>query len=308
MLFGRDTPLLFEDVPPTDDNYDELLPRRIERLRTLAAEAHLDAVNVPDVHVNEATVDGYCTALRVTQPRRYASDIHRATGIRTVLNVVVPYYSTDELEKELLGASRGGIHDVVLVGGAGKGKYVGPRIPDANAFARRLDYRPHVTPNIGNIAVPTRRDAVPDEPQRILQKVRTGASYLTSQIVYEAESTVRLLAELDRLFAREHEKPPLYFIGVAPVTSERDVKFLQWLGVKIPPQTENEILSSDEPSTASMAHALGICDTIQTEVRERGIRVPLGVLVEYASYHSFDAAAELAQQLDIKRRERVLLA
>jgi hypothetical protein len=79
------------------------------------------------------------------------------------------------------------------------------------------------------------------------------------------------------------------------------MKFIKWLGVRVPPDAEETILSAEKPVQASVDL---LCDLLQTILAETaGVGVPLGISCESVSIYK----AEIDGVHDLFRRLQGIL-
>jgi hypothetical protein len=83
----------------------------------------------------------------------------------------------------------------------------------------------------------------------------------------------------------------------APVSRAKTIQFIQWLGVKVPPDAEKTILEAEKPVDASVELCCDILRTILSECV--GVGVPLGISCESISIYKaeIDGVHELFKKL-----------
>ena len=157
---------------------------------------------------------------------------------------------------------------------------------------------------VGGVAIAERHTAERSEAARLLAKGIEGCSYFISQTVYHADASVRLLADYARDCRGAGVKPRRVVLSFAPVGREKTMKFLEWLGVRIPPETARAILGAAHP----LARSIGVCRDNLLRILEQPYarEIPLGVSVESVSINKdeIDASIDLfhALQETIARR------
>ena len=182
---------------------------------------------------------------------------------------------------------------VVLVGGASRYiPYPGPSVADANRVCRPLLAR--VGGRVGNIAIPQRTG----EPHRMLSKTRVGASFFTTQIVFDAAQTIDMVRQYDLLCRQAAIPPATVLVSFAPLADEQDIEFIRWLGADIPDAVEEELLEGEDSEILrrSARRALDVWERILRAARTDGIEAPLGVNVEQVSARHLDAAGHLLKE------------
>jgi 5,10-methylenetetrahydrofolate reductase len=282
-------PLLFEPVPPSA----RAAPARaeaaaVEIARIVQELPRVDAVDIPEL-VDE-NHDGR-PYYRSGDTRTFARRLWDATGRPVLVNKVVAHLPSKEaVEAWGRETVERGISHVVLVGGSSRYiPYPGPTVVEADRIVAPL-----LAPAggvLGNIAIPQRTG----EAHRMLQKTRAGARFFTTQIVFDAESVLRMVREYDRLCRQGGSPPSPVLMSVAPVGDEGDAEFVRWLGADIPEAAERAILEGDDAlaGARSIERALSVYRDVRDGVRTEGIEVSLGVNVEQISPRHLGTAAEM---------------
>ena len=285
-------PLFFEPVPPSARTPPARVTERIDALVRLVEKVpRLDALDVPElVDENHEGKPHY----RSGDIRPFARALKERTGREAVVNKVVAYLgSFAELEGWVSGAVAQGLHYVVFVGGASRYiPYPGPSVADANRACRSL--LAPVGGRVGNIAIPQRTG----EPHRMLSKTRVGASFFTTQIVFDAAQTVEMVHQYALLCRQAAIPPATVLVSFAPLADEQDVEFIRWLGADIPEAVEGDLLEGEDSQILrrSERRALDVWEGILRAARTEGIEVPLGVNVEQVSTRHLDAAGHLLRE------------
>lgn len=301
--------VLFGLLPPRVG--DHALRKGIRKLEKLLSNVHVDAVNVPEVRAESSRGIRPVQRLSKIEPRAFASVVE-TIGVSTVLNRCVVY---DEEEvfcswlKETVATY--GQRNLVLVGGeTSKTSYPGPSVLRAAELVKRMSDRglPGLELSVGGIVIPSRRKFIllADEPARMVEKTRHGVDYFISQVLYEAESVKRLLADYCDLSTRFGIEPRRIILSFAPMQNAEDAAFLKWLGVVIPPEVELYLL---EDGNKTLERSMAVAESVLVEVLdfvvEQDLEVPLGIDVEQLRWHSFDVAVELLRHLSSKYRSKI---
>ena len=285
-------PLFFEPVPPPARTPSARIAERIDALVRLVDEVPgVDALNIPElVDENHEGKPHY----RSGDIRPFARALKERTGREAIVNKVVAHLgSLAELEGWVTGAVAGGLRHVVFVGGASRYiPYPGPSVADANRACRPL--LAPVGGRVGNIAIPQRTG----EPHRMLSKTRVGASFFTTQIVFDAAQTVEMVRQYDLLCRQAVIPPATVLVSFAPLADEQDIEFIRWLGADIPEAVEEDLLGGEGSLILrrSERRALDVWQEIRRAARAEGIEVPVGVNVEQVSTRHLDAAGHLLKE------------
>ncbi|MFY9717259.1 MAG: hypothetical protein WAK40_04925 [Thermoplasmata archaeon] len=285
-------PLLFEPVPPSARAGGDEAEAYLRSVATLL-ETHprVDAFVVPElVYENHHGEPRY----RSGDVRRFASQVARASGCEAILNRVVAHSrSMPDLEEWCRTAIAAGIRNVMFIGGTSRYiPYPGPSVVEANAGALPLIHEHGGL--IGNVVIPHR----PDEGYRMLTKTRTGASFFTTQIVFDPEPIASLIDEYGRLCRAYGVVPASVILSVAPVADEGDLEFVRWLGAEIPEKLEHALVSGG--GSGSIAAAVETWRAVADACAHSEVSVPLGVNVEVVSPRHFETAVELLNAFEME--------
>jgi 5,10-methylenetetrahydrofolate reductase len=262
---------------------------RVEELcQLILSIPRIDAIDVPEL-VDE-NHDGR-PYYRSGDVRAFAQKLGERTGRDVIINKVVAHvHSTEALTGWLRETVERGIHHAVLVGGSSRYiPYPGPAVTEANRLC--VGILKEVNGSLGNIAIPQRIG----EAHRMLSKTRAGASFFTTQIVFDADAMSRLLVDYERLCQQAGLSPATVLISVAPIADEGDAEFVRWLGADFPEAAEQWILNSDESgaSARSVQNALSVWGRVTQGAAEAKLTLPVGVNVEQLSPRHLSSAGEM---------------
>ncbi len=164
---------------------------------------------------------------------------------------------------------------------------------DSGDLVKPTNYR------VGNISIPTRRRSDFDEPDRMVRKVQSGADFFTTQIVMEMRSPVRLLKDFSVLLHRKEAAVPTIFWSFTPISEQKDVDFLRWLGVKIPDEVADRILSAGDPVSESIDWALSIWEEIRKVTEELPLSASPGINISVMGMRNFNNGIRMAEALSM---------
>ncbi len=140
---------------------------------------------------------------------------------------------------------------------------------------------------------------VAHEADRIRRKNDAGVVFFTTQILFDSNDIVGLVQRLNGLGAR-------IFLSFAPVSHPRDLEFLRWLGVDIPPDLDRFLLVGERPGESSPAAAetclersLDLAQRILMDVFDNlpPDPPPLGLNIEHINRRNFPAAVQMLERL-----------
>jgi hypothetical protein len=214
-------PVVFYEVIPPRIGIDGELEDRLELVRDVAGR--VDAINIPEIREESRNGPRAKPLPLRMQPREFARAITSSTRVETVVNRVTVHETAAEQRQWLCDTHRGfGIRELILVGGESEQEeYPGPGVAETASLVAEegLAYL------LGGITIPHR----PQEESRVRNKARRGLQFFTTQVLLDSRDIVRLIRGLDGLEAR-------ILLSFTPVSDPRDLAFLEWLGVEIPPK------------------------------------------------------------------------
>ena len=294
----RASPLFFEPVPPPARTSAQRVEERTAAVvRVVASVPRLDALDIPElVDENHEGQPHY----RSADPRAYARELAERTSREVILNKVVAHLpDVPALETWAHETVKAGIRHVVLVGGSSRYiPYPGPPVAEADRHCRPIFGA--VEGSVGNIAIPQRNG----EAHRMLAKTRAGASFFTTQLLFDAEAVRKVLRQYDLLCRQASIPPAALLLSVAPIADDEDAEFVRWLGADLPDSAERAILGGEESDATrrSVEIALSVWEDVARTVRAERLTVPVGVNVEQISVRHLEVAgtllAEFARRID----------
>ena len=301
------TPMLFETIPPRRDASPEKVNAWRDRIVTAVKSLPVTAVNIPEVRDESREGERTYTYVKRMKPREFGACLREALPetVDLVINRVVVYRTMEQQKDWLENSYRDwGIRNLILVGGeSNRIDYPGPSVAAAAKLVTQ-EVNAHLPADeqwfCGAITIPSRRrsDATRDEPARLIAKAEAGIEFFTSQVIYEADSTCRLLGDYSKLCQETGAAPKRIFIAMAPILQAKHLEFVRWLGVEIPPGIEGELLA-DESQVGEKS--LAICERHFQQIRDfneqLSLPIPLGLNVSPLIRSGFDLGVELASRL-----------
>ncbi len=282
-------PLFFAPVVPSARSPAHRIAERVDEVvRAIERLDRVDAIFVPElIEENHEGRPRY----RTSDPGEFALHVTARTGHSAVVAKVVAHFEGDAAIDDWARACvRAGIVNTVLVGGSSRFvPYPGPAVVEAD---RRVAPVFRAAGGlVGNVAIPQRRG----EAERMLMKTRAGASFLTTQLLFEADATARTVAGYGQLCRESGVAPATLVASFAPVGDEDDLDFARWLGAFVPDEVERALLEDDQGfSRRSVDLALTVWKSIVRATSGSG--VPLGVNVEQVSARHLETARELIRR------------
>jgi len=286
-------PVFFEPVPPSlrtrPDRVDAYFHELATRLQSVDL---LDAIDVPELIDENHDGRPY---YRTADPREIGRQLAELVQRPVVVNKVVAHLPSQAALVEWVQQTlAGGIRHVVLVGGSSRYiPYPGPQVIEADRACSGI-LRAQGG-HVGNIAIPQRQG----EAHRMLAKTRAGASFFTTQILFDSESLRRTLREYDALCQKSGVPPAAVLLSFAPLSDETDAEFVRWLGADIPEAAERWILNGEESSAGDRAiqHARRVWTDTRAGADADGLSLALGINVEQLTQRHLEVALRMLSEL-----------
>jgi hypothetical protein len=305
--------LSLELNPPERDDLEEQSAIHRDHLEKLFDTVpEVGGINLPEIQEEEQKGDRGDRKSSFTErlsPREYTQSLRDQFSREYIINRVVVQLPPEEQEDWLLETYHEyDIQSIVLVGGESSDiDYPGPSVPDGNRLisdhlneGQRRYGDGSIDPTdfaVGNICISTRRREDFDEPERMAHKIESGCDFFTSQIIAETDSPADLLRDLDLSLRQENLEAPVILWSLTPINSEKDVRFLRWLGVRIPDEVEEHILGSSEPLETSLDYFENLWHEL-LEVEDQLDRdIPMGINLSPVAIRNLDPCVRLADRL-----------
>ena len=287
--------LLYGTTPPRAGSADAAVEAAADKLAARLRALPIDGVVVYDIQdeSGRVAVPRPFAFTGTVDPRSYAALLAARTGKPAITYKCVGTLDEPAWQAWLDEAAHKQVEFLSIVGRPTSGI----RYPLPLSKAIRLATAHPAGFTVGGVAIAERHTAARSEAARLLAKGIEGCGYFISQTVYHAEASVRLLADYARDCRGAGVEPRRIVLSFAPVGREKTMAFLNWLGVRIPPDTSRAILDSAAP----LRKSIEICrDNLRRILDQPYAReIPLGVSVESVSINrdEIDASIELLQVL-----------
>jgi len=288
----------------------EILPPRIidgtiesyaERISMLLSQTHIDAINIPEVRAEETRGVRPVEERIRAEPREFGRLLQDSVGIETIVNRVTVHETAEEQEKWFVTTyEEFGIGNYILVGGESSDiDYPGPSIIESASIIEGINNERESEIFFGGICLPSRKG----ESSRMLKKVRNGTEFFTTQVLYDGGEICEMLGHYSKTCLDEGIEAKRVLLSFAPISNQKNVEFLKWLGVKIPIETEDYLLENlEETNARSMEVSMRIMEEILEYVTENNISVPLGLNIEHIMTYNFKTSVELLQSMSKRYR------
>ena len=230
-------PKVLTIIPPPRQWDPVRVDRKAFEIAMLTRALNIDTVSIPEV-IEEKSRGQRTVPYRLKVDNAHFGRLLRRHNphLTIILNKVVPIMEKGEFERWLREHS-GEYEHLVLVGGeSSRIQYPGYNPVEAAPIAAR--YMKHLY----GITIFHRRN----EAQRMLRKTKAGIRGFFSQIIFDLCHVRETLDEYYYLAEREGIKPARVYISIAPVSREKDLEFLKWLGVMIPYNLEKQLRENSD--------------------------------------------------------------
>ena len=287
----------YEILPPREK--DGTLNSYAENISSLLSQTHIDAINIPEVRDEVARGERPIKNQVRAEPREFGRLLQDIVGIEAIVNRVVVHQNIDEEMKWLEETNvKYEIENLITVGGESRDiKYPGPTVNQAlNAISQNA----RLNLLCGGISIPSRDR----ESLRLIEKSENGSEFFTTQVLYDASKVIKMITHYQKRCDDKNTFPRRVLLSFAPVSSEKNIKFLKWLGVEIPKKTEESLLKDNaRMSEKSMEITINVLNEILNHLEKNKIKVPIGLNVEHIMSYNFQASIEMLQELSRIYRE-----
>lgn len=292
---------LLGDVPPGEGTpphkCSEIANKFVSRSRMLAADGYI----VYDIQDEPGRTDDErpFPFRRVMDSSTHAALLSNLSGRECLVYKCV---ADPNFEGWLETNKTNGHAAINLVGRASsEGTYEGPTISEAMSI---VESKKDV--HFGCVCIAERHTLeaaqqrgkpYPTEHLNMVRKMKAGAKWFISQAVYDPLPTIRLLKDYATMCKQKGIVPRKVILTFAPVSRKKTMNFIKWLGVRVPAETEELILSAEKPIERSIEY---LCDVLREILSEcSGIGVPLGISCESVSIFKseIDGVHELFRRL-----------
>ncbi|MDA9594198.1 methylenetetrahydrofolate reductase [bacterium] len=287
----------YEILPPREK--DGTLNSYAENISSLLSQTHIDAINIPEVRDEVARGERPIKNQVRAEPREFGRLLQDIVGIEAIVNRVVVHQNIDEEMKWLEETNlKYEIENLITVGGESRDiRYPGPTV---NQALNAISQNDRLNLLCGGISIPSRDR----ESLRLIEKSENGSEFFTTQVLYDASKVIKMITHYQKRCDDKNTFPRRVLLSFAPVSSEKNIKFLKWLGVEIPKKTEESLLKDNaRMSEKSMEITIDVLNEILNHLEKNKIRVPIGLNVEHIMSYNFQASIEMLQELSRIYRE-----
>ena len=281
----------YEILPPREK--DGTLNSYAENISSLLSQTHIDAINIPEVRDEIARGERPIKNQVRAEPREFGKLLQDIVGIEAIVNRVVVHQNIEDEMKWLEETnSKYEIENLITVGGESRNiRYPGPTV---NQALNAISQNDRLNLLCGGISIPSREK----ESLRLIEKSENGSEFFTTQVLYDASKVIKMITHYQKRCDEKDTFPRRVLLSFAPVSSEKNIKFLKWLGVEIPKKTEQSLLNDGaRMAEKSMEITVSVLNEILNHLEKNKIKVPIGLNVEHIMSYNFQASIEMLQEL-----------
>ena len=287
----------YEILPPREE--DGTLNSYAASISSLLSQTHIDAINIPEVRDEVARGERPVKNQLRAEPREFGRLLQDIVGVEAIVNrVVVHQKLKDELKWFEETNKKYEIENIITVGGESRSiDYPGPSVNEALTAIKKNQ---NINLLCGGISIPSREK----ESLKLIEKSENGSEFFTTQVLYDSSKIIKMISHYQKRCDDNKTFPRRLLLSFAPVSSEKNIKFLKWLGVEIPAETEKSLIEDLSKMTEkSMEVAVNVLQQTLNHLNENDIIVPIGLNVEHIMSYNFQASIEMLQELSRIYRE-----
>ena len=284
----------YEILPPREK--DGTLNSYGETISSLLSQTHIDAINIPEVHDEIGRGDRPITNQKRGEPREFGMLLQDIVGIEAIINRGVVHESYDEQIRWIEETNTTyEIENMIIVGGESSTvDYPGPSVNEMLQTIARGYNSNGGDIFCGGIAIPSRKD----ESKNLIRKSEHGSEFFTTQVLYDAENIIKMINNYQSRCNELDTFPRRILLSFAPVSSQKNIEFLKWLGVEIPDDTERYLKGRPGSMTErSLDVAVEVLNEVLDFISVNNLKVPVGLNVEHIMSYNFQSSVEMLQEL-----------
>ena len=286
--------VVYEILPPREK--DGTLNSYAETISSLLSQTHIDAINIPEVHDEIGRGDRPVTNQKRGEPREFGMLLQDIVGIEAIINRVVVHEPFEEQMRWIEETNTTyEIENMIIVGGeSSKVDYPGPTVNEMLQIIARRSNSNDGDIFCGGIAIPSRKD----ESKNLIRKSEHGSEFFTTQVLYDAENINKMINNYQSRCNELDTFPRRILLSFAPVSSQKNIEFLKWLGVEIPDDTERYLKGRPGSMTErSLDVTVEVLNEILDFITVNNLKVPVGLNVEHIMSYNFQSSVEMLQEL-----------
>ena len=284
----------YEILPPREK--DGTLNSYAETISSLLSQTHIDAINIPEVHDEIGRGERPVSNQDRGEPRKFGMLLQDIVGIEAIVNRVVVHMPIKEQMKWIEETySKYEIDNLIIVGGeSSKQEYPGPTVNESLKKISNITIGAGKNIFCGGICIPSRNK----ESKNLIRKSECGAEFFTTQVLCDSVNIIKMIENYQKRCNERGTFPRRILLSFAPVSSQKNIDFLKWLGVEIPTDTEKYLNGRPGSMTErSLDVAIEVLNETLAFISEKNLKVPIGLNVEHIMSYNFQSSVEMLQEL-----------
>ena len=284
----------YEILPPREK--DGTLNSYGEIISSLLSQTHIDAINIPEVLDEGGRGKRPVVNQKRGEPREFGRLLQDIVGVEAIVNRVVVHEPFDAQMKWIEETNRDyEIENLIIVGGESSNvEYPGPSVNEVLHSVSREYNENGGDIFCGGIAIPSRNA----ESKNLIKKSENGSEFFTTQVLYDSSNIIKMISHYQERCDELNTFPRRLLLSFAPVSSQKNIEFLKWLGVEIPSETERYL--QGRPGSMierSLDVAIEVLNDTLRSITEKNLKVPIGLNVEHIMSYNFQSSVEMLQEL-----------
>jgi len=287
---------LFGSTPPRAETSEEKARETCAKFAARSAVLATDGFIVYDIQdEGSRTISKRPLPFRKTMDATlYASYFPPVSGKQCLVYKSVVEDTMADFDSWLDSACDAYGHNAFVLVGApsSKVKYTGPSLLQAGEHVKNRGGCA-----FGCVCIPERHTSKGNEHVNMLKKIQSGAEWFVTQGIFASAPLIKLLHEYGDACRENKITPKKVILTFAPCGRAKTMTFIKWLGMHVPEDVEQRILSASSPVQESVTLLRELLVTVLEQTSGSG--VPIGINVESLSIfkEEIDAAHELFESL-----------
>lgn len=281
--------LLYGITPPKSQTAPDKIAEIAERTLGYLTPLDIDALIVYDVQDEAARTSEerpfpFSSALN---PLDYSKQYLHSLSIPKIIYRPASMYTREELTVWLKDVNDHGFHPVFV--GLPSPDYV-PKTSLADAYSIWRTNHSHQS-LMGAVVIPERHLVLKDEDIRVLDKVNAGVTHFISQCIFDVACTQQTLEALLATCAKRNQPVPTMIFTLTICGSPKTLQFMEWLGIQVPADIKNDLMTSTNATARSVEIATAIAAYLIQFCKDKSI--PFGFNIESVAIRKEEINASL---------------
>ncbi len=290
-------PILYTISPP---KIAEDIPKYLELVNPVFSNKKIHAISSPELNFRKEENGKVIYEPTTIPPEEFLAEFPQ--NFELVTTFVVPKVPKEKFVSRLDYIKSKGVQTSILVGPEKQSdirELGGYTVQEGTEIATKNGI------TCGGITIPWR--SVPVSPsfaakpipehERIALKQKFGCKFVTSQLVFEFESPVKLIYDYAAYCKENNIEPLTIFFSFCVVPTEKTLDFLYKLDVKIPPGQRFRLLKAASMEQESIELACDMWGSIKDAQRSNAKNVKVGLQIEQIKIDRAEKSLELLDGL-----------